>query len=174
MPAAPRRRCPGVAAHAALVGTLAVATAVALPAQEAAADSSARPPVRTALALGWSPAAGAIGAEWVHRAAPGRRLGWAAGVGFAGFGARLNLELARRGRAGARQRVPYVGVGALATPWMPVLDTRGAASLEGGVQFWPVARGGWYADLGAGAAAVFSGDGTQPGPVLRLLVGRAR
>ena len=119
-------------------------------------------------AFGWSPAAGLLGIEWVARsfsAAP--RFGGAIGVGLAGTGVRLNLTL-RDPRTHAR--VPYLGVGYAVTPWMPVVKLRSVASIEGGVQFWPVSPHKMYLDIGTGIAFL-SGASNDVGPVLRLLLG---
>jgi hypothetical protein len=123
--------------------------------------------------VGYSPAAGIIGVEWIRWASTSR-AGWAAGIGVAGFGGRLNLGFGDRS-AGRRRRVPYVGVGATATPWIPLFPILAVGSLEGGVQFWPADSKGRYLDVGAGAAVLVGrGDReTEFGPVLRLLVGRA-
>ena len=119
-------------------------------------------------AFGWSPAAGLLGIEWVDRsfsAAP--RLGGAVGVGIGGIGARLNMTL-RDPRN--HQRVPYVGLGYAVTPWIPVVSLRSVASIEGGVQFWPVSPHKMYFDIGTGIAFL-SGTSNDVGPVLRLLLG---
>ena len=147
-----------------------IAALLALGAPCANACAQAAAPPREAIAVGWSPAAGLIGAEFVGRAhsrAP--RLGAAVGIGLAGFGGRFNLALRD---PWAHTRVPYLGVGYVTTPWLPVIRMSGAASLEGGVQFWPTAKQNVYVDAGAGVARLF-GAAASTGPVLRLLVGRA-
>jgi hypothetical protein len=138
-------------------------------AQRAAAQPARVPPTR-AIGVGWSPAAGLFGAELVARSfAMAPRLGGAAGVGFGGVGARLNVAL--RDPA-AHRRVPYVGAGYSAALWLPLIELSGVTSLEGGVQFWPTAGRGMYLDLGGGVAYLTgTGDGDEFGPVIRLLVG---
>ena len=147
-----------------------IAAVLALGASGVNAHGQAAAVPREAVAVGWSPAAGLVGAEFVvrsHSRAP--RLGVAVGIGIGGFGGRLNIAL-RDPRA--HTRVPYLGGGYVTTPWLPVLRMSGAASLEGGMQFWPVSKQNLYFDVGAGAARLF-GAGASTGPVLRLLVGRA-
>ena len=122
-----------------------------------------------AYALGWSPAAGLIGVELVARsfsAAP--RFGGAVGVGVGGAGARLNLTL-REPRA--YNKVPYVAVGYVVTPWIPSIKLKSAVTIEGGVQVWPVSPRKLYLDFGTGIAFL-SGASDKLGPVLRLLVGQ--
>jgi hypothetical protein len=113
----------------------------------------------------------------VRRAGPAGALavGFAAGAGIIGPGARVNLTLGRRSAAAPAARVPYVGVGIAPALWAPAYTSiRAAASAEGGVQFWPAARRRAYFDLGAGAALVARhGGGTDVGPVLRALAGVA-
>lgn len=131
---------------------------------------------RSAVAVGWSPAAGVIGGEWVRRAGPGASvpLGFAFGAGLAGPGARVHLALGRRATNLATRRVPYAGVSVVPVVWLPITRMRGAMTAEGGMQFWPAARRRAYFDLGAGAALVFQhGGGTYAGPVLRALAGVA-
>jgi hypothetical protein len=123
-----------------------------------------------ALGGGWSPAAGLIGIELVQRSftsAP--RINGAVGVGLAGFGARLNFCIRQ---PVTERRVPYIGVGYAATPWVPAVRVSGAATVEGGMQFWPRAGHRLYVDVGAGAALLVNAR-SQFGPVLRLLVGGA-
>lgn len=136
----------------------------------AAAKAQSQSPTQ-AIAVGWSPAAGLIGAECVKKSfsfAP--RLGGALGVGLGGFGARLNLSLRR---PTGRRAVPYLGVGYAYTPWFPVLaGISSVETLEGGVQFWPARGRHFYADVGAGYARVNSGR-DEPGVVIRALLGRA-
>lgn len=125
---------------------------------------------KSVLAFGWSPAAGLLGIEWVDRsfsAAP--RFGGAVGVGIAGAGIRLNMTLRD---PTTHHRVPYLGVGYAVTPWMPVVKLRSVASIEGGVQFWPVSPHKMYVDVGTGIAFL-SGVSNDVGPVLRLLLGSA-
>lgn len=148
--------------------TLAVATTIAL--ALATRPLSAQSAPRTAIAAGYSPAAGLIGAEWVRWPRSGR-LGMAVGAGLAGAGGRVNVSSVRRDND--RRRVPYVGAGYLVMPWLPFVSARGAASLEGGVQFWPAPGHRFYADLGAGAALLHGSAGHWVGPVLRLTLGRA-
>jgi hypothetical protein len=143
-----------------------VAIALTSPALRAQAQGLSAP--TSAFGIGWSPAAGLIGVEFVNRSftrAP--RLGGAAGIGLAGTGARLNVSL--RNPAVSR-RVPYLGLGYVAAPWLPILKMSGAASVEGGVQIWPSEHDGLYLDVGAGIA-VLTGASSTTGPVLRLLVG---
>jgi hypothetical protein len=122
-----------------------------------------------AYAFGWSPAAGLLGVEWVARsfsAAP--RLGGAAGVGLGGVGVRLNVTL-REPRT--HNRIPYLAVGYVMTPWVPAVKLTSVTSIEGGLQFWPANPRRLYVDLGAGVGFL-SGAASNVGPVLRFLVGR--
>lgn len=147
--------------RASLVAMAFTTAGSALQAQAASAPTNA-------FGIGWSPAAGLIGVELVHRSfvhVP--RLGAAAGIGLAGAGARLNFSIRDPAKS---QRLPYVGAGYVTTPWLPVLKMSGAASVEGGVQFWPGRRDGVYFDVGAGIAFL-AGSSSPTGPVLRLLVG---
>jgi hypothetical protein len=110
-----------------------------------------------------------IGVELVARSfPPAPRLGGALGIGFAGAGVRANLALRD---PTANRRVPYVGVGYVALPWIPVLDVTSVTTLEAGVQLWPTGTRHIYADLGAGVGWL-GGGAPSTGPVLRLLVGR--
>ena len=120
-------------------------------------------------AFGWSPAAGLLGVEFVARsftAAP--RLGGALGVGIGGIGARLDLTLRD---PTTYNKVPYLAVGYVVTPWIPTVKLSSAASIEGGVQFWPVSPRRLYLDFGGGIA-ILSGASNKLGPVLRLLIGQ--
>ena len=122
-----------------------------------------------AYAFGWSPAAGLLGVEWVTRsftAAP--QFGGAAGVGLGGVGVRLNVTL-RDPRT--HDRVPYIAVGYVITPWLPAVRLTSVTSIEGGVQFWPVSPRRLYLDFGAGVGFL-TGASSKVGPVLRLLAGR--
>jgi hypothetical protein len=154
------------------IPSLIAATLLAVGARRVAAQQDSIPPVR-AYGIGYSPAAGLVGVEWVDRSftrvAP--RLGGAFGFGLGGVGARLNLTL--RDPA-AHRRVPYVGAGYAAALGLPFTDIDGAASVEGGVQFWPAPGRRLYADLGAGVAYLVGprGNNSDVGPVLRLLLGR--
>jgi len=142
---------------------------IALSTAGAAAQAQSVPPPTRAFGIGWSPAAGLIGVEFVKRLfAPASRLGGAAGIGLAGAGARLNVTL--RDPA-ANRHVPYLGLGYVATPWLPILKVSGAASVEGGVQVWPSRGDGLYFDVGGGIA-LLNGASSTIGPVLRLLVGQ--
>ena len=121
-----------------------------------------------AFGIGWSPAAGLVGVEFVSRSfAHASRLGGAAGIGLAGAGVRLNVSL--RDPA-VNRHLPYLAVGYVATPWLPILRMSGATSVEAGVQVWPSRRDGLYLDFGAGVAFL-AGASSTTGPVLRLLVG---
>lgn len=143
-------------------------TAIAVTTPSRAVQSQSAPAPTHAFGIGWSPAAGLIGVEFVDRSfvrAP--RLGGAAGIGLAGVGARLNIGLRN---PAAHRRLPYLGVGYVTTPWLPVLKMTGAASVEGGVQLWPSRADGMYFDVGAGVAFL-TGASSTTGPVLRLLVG---
>jgi hypothetical protein len=144
------------------------AAAIGLTLSPLAGQAQRGPAASGAFGIGWSPAAGLIGVEFVNRSfrrLP--RLGGAAGIGLAGAGVRLNLSL--RNPVGARP-LPYLGVGYVATPWLPVLRMSGAVCVEGGLQVWPLRRDGVYVDLGTGVA-VPAGASRTIGPVLRLLVG---
>ena len=142
------------------------ATALTAPGLTVEAQSASAP--ARAFGIGWSPAAGLIGVEFVDRSfAHAPRLGAAAGIGLAGVGARLNIGLRDPVE---HRRLPYVGVGYVTTPWLPVLKMSGAASIEGGVQLWPSRPDGVYCDIGAGVAFL-TGASSTTGPVLRLLVG---
>ena len=141
---------------------------IALSTAGAAAQAQGVSPPTRAFGIGWSPAAGLIGVEFVKRSfAHAPRLGGAAGIGLAGAGARLNVTLRD---PLANRHVPYLGVGYVATPWLPILKMSGAASIEGGVQLWPSRGDGLYFDVGAGIAFL-AGASSTTGPVLRLLVG---
>lgn len=122
-----------------------------------------------AFAFGWSPAAGLLGVELVARSFSGApRLGGAIGVGIAGVGARLDFSLRD---PTAFNKVPYIAGGYVATPWIPTVKLTGAATIEGGVQIWPVNPRRLYLDFGTGIAFL-SGASNKLGPVVRLLVGR--
>ena len=139
---------------------------LALAAQRVAAQATDT--ANSVFAFGWSPAAGLLGIEWVGRsfsAVP--RLGGAAGAGLAGLGARLNVALRE---PTTHQRVPYFGIGYAVTPWMPVVQLRSIASIEGGVQFWPDPPRHFYMDISAGVGFL-SGASEKVRPVLRLLFG---
>lgn len=156
------------ASHA--LSSVAAPLAFALP---GALRAQAAPPPRQALAIGWSPAAGIVGVEYVRRPSRGGPLpvGFAAGAGILGVGARVHVGL-RRGGAPARQRVPYVGAGYAANMWLDFSSVRSVTTGEAGVQFWPAARRRAYFDFGAGAALVTrDGGGANAGAVLRALVG---
>jgi hypothetical protein len=137
--------------------------AVCMPADAQTAGAPTR-----AFAFGWSPAAGLLGVEFVDRSFTRMpRLGGAVGIGLAGVGARLNVTI--RDPAATRH-VPYLGVGYVATPWLPIIRMSGAASVEGGVQVWPSRRDDLYFDFGAGIAFI-TGASSSTAPGLRLLVG---
>ena len=122
-----------------------------------------------AVAFGWSPAAGLIGVEFVARSFSGApRVGGAVGVGIGGVGARLNLTLRE---PSTYNKVPYVAAGYVVTPWIPSVKLSSAATIEGGVQIWPVSPRRLYLDFGTGIAFL-SGTSSKLGPVLRLLVGQ--
>jgi hypothetical protein len=93
-----------------------------------------------AYAFGWSPAAGLLGVEFVARsftAAP--RLGGALGVGIGGIGARLDLTLRD---PTTYNRIPYLALGYVVTPWIPTVKLSSATSIEAGVRFRRLARSG--------------------------------
>jgi hypothetical protein len=122
-----------------------------------------------ACAFGWSPAAGLLGVEWVVQSfSTASRFGGAAGVGLGGVGVRLNVSL-REPRT--HERVPYIGFGYVATPWLPAVRLTSVTSIEGGVQFWPTKPRRVYFDIGAGVGFL-TGSPNKLGPVLRLLVGQ--
>jgi len=136
-------------------------------AQRVAAQGSDVP--TRAYAFGWSPAAGLLGVEWVARSfSTAPQLGGAVGVGIGGIGVRLNVTLRE---ARTHDRVPYLAVGYVMTPWLPAVRLTSVTSIEGGVQFWPVSPRRLYLDFGAGVGFL-SGASSKVGPVLRLLAGR--
>lgn len=122
-----------------------------------------------AWAFGWSPAAGLIGLEVVARSfGAAQHLGGAAGIGIGGLGLRVNLAMRN---PNAHHRIPYLGVGYAATPWLPTIRLKSLTSIEGGVQIWPTGQSRLYMDFGAGVAFL-TGASEEIGPVLRLLFGR--
>ena len=149
---------------------LLVVLCLAVGSRRAAAQRDSVLPTQ-AFGIGYSPAAGALGVEWVTRSFPrAPRLGGAHGAGVAGIGARLNVALRDPAE---RRRVPYVGAGYMSALWLPVLKLSGITSVEGGVQFWPAPGHDFYMDLGAGVALLSgTGHSGDVGPVLRLLFGR--
>ncbi len=144
-----------------------VAVLLAVGAQRADAQSTDVP--TNAYAIGWSPAAGLLGVEWVVRSfSAASRFGGAAGAGLGGVGVRLNVSL-RQPRT--HDRVPYIGFGYVATPWLPAVKLTSVTSIEGGVQFWPTKPRRLYFDLGAGVGFL-TGAANKVGPVLRLVAGQ--
>jgi len=144
-----------------------LAVLLSIGAERAAAQGAEVP--TNAYAFGWSPAAGLLGVEWVVRSfSPATRFGGAAGVGLGGVGVRLNVAL-REPRT--YERVPYIGFGYVATPWLPAVSLTSVTSIEAGVQFWPTKPRRIYFDVGAGVGFL-TGASSKVGPVLRLLAGQ--
>ncbi|MFN8574759.1 MAG: hypothetical protein U0132_22080 [Gemmatimonadaceae bacterium] len=134
----------------------------------------ASPPILNtkAFSVGVGYTVGALGLEWVQR--HGLHAASALGVGAAGIGGRVIwhpwLML-----SSPRQWTPYVSPGFVLVPWK-VVNFSGAGMVGGevGLQRWG-ADGGWFADVGVGAATVVRGTwrGDRVVPTVRVMVGRA-
>ena len=159
----------------ALVSSMAMACLTSrLPAQDVVADSAyylAKPLPMHAWALGYSPAAGLLGAEVTVRLRKSPES-ISAGFGALGGGVRINRELRKRpeGMTDGSGVMPYAAVGAT---WVNFLFWTQApmVNAETGVQLWPMAGGGLYGDVGIGVGRVWWRDAPQTMPLIHFLIG---
>jgi hypothetical protein len=144
-----------------------IAALLSVGAQRATAQGADIP--TRAYAFGWSPAAGLLGVELVARSfSAASRFGGAVGIGLGGVGVRLNVLLRE---PLTYERVPYIGFGYVATPWLPGIRLTSVTTIEGGVQFWPTKPRRVYFDVGGGVGFL-TGASSKVGPVLRLVIGQ--
>lgn len=133
-----------------------------------------RPPFLNmrAWSVGTGLSAGLLGAEVARRVSP--RWGIALGAGAAGVGGRLFVA-PLEGPGRIHTWAPYAAAEFAYAPWRwRRLDGAGAAGYSVGAQRWG-GDGGWFFDVGAGAAYVREGAwfGRRTLPTVRVAIGRA-